>query len=66
VVPTSFLHAYQQHHYCPTASDIHENMADSAFKQVFYSDFNRFTSPEFIAPADTILLVDEFHELFFD
>jgi hypothetical protein len=41
-------------------------MADSTIKQIFYSDFNRFITPEFTVPADTILLVDEFHELFFD
>jgi hypothetical protein len=33
---------------------------------VFYSDFDRFLDPSFTVPADTILLVDEFHELFFD
>ena len=66
VVPTSFLHAYQQNNYCPTASNIPEDMADHTVKQVFYSDFVRFLTPEFIVPADTILLVDEFHELFFD
>ena len=41
-------------------------MPDNTFKQVFYSDFNRFVDTEFIVPADTILLVDEFHELFFN
>lgn len=66
MVPTSFLHAYQQHNYCPTASKIPEDMADVTIKQVFYSDFLRFVAPEFIVPADTIILVDEFHELFFD
>lgn len=41
-------------------------MADPNIKQVFYSDFNRFIAAEFVVPPDTILLVDEFHELFFD
>ena len=41
-------------------------MSDPECKQVFYSDSERFSSPEFTVPADTILLVDEFHELFFD
>lgn len=41
-------------------------MADPNIKQVFYSDFNRFSAPKFTVPTDTILLVDEFHELFFD
>ena len=41
-------------------------MADFNTKLVFYSDFKRFTAPEFAIPDDTILLVDEFHELFFD
>lgn len=40
-------------------------MIDPAIKQVFYSDYLRFMAPEFCVPADTILLVDEFHELFF-
>ena len=40
-------------------------MADLAIKQIFYSDFTRFLAPDFAVPADTILLVDEFHELFF-
>lgn len=66
VVPTSFLHAYQQHNYCPNASNIPDKMGDPTAKHIFYSDFNRFSAPEFTVPADTILLVDEFHELFFD
>ena len=41
-------------------------MADHNVKHVFYSDFDRFMTADFIVPADTILLVDEFHELFFD
>ena len=41
-------------------------MPAPAIKEVFYSDFKRFTAPEFIVPTDTILLVDEFHEFFFD
>jgi hypothetical protein len=65
-VPSAFLHAYQQFFYCPTASDIPENMPNPEFKQVFYSDFNRFIASEFIIPANTVLLIDEFHELFFD
>ncbi len=45
---------------------IPEKMADPNSKLVFYSDYNRFISKDFAVPADTILLVDEFHELFFD
>jgi hypothetical protein len=41
-------------------------MADPNSKLVFYSDFSRFAAPDFIVPADTIILGDEFHELFFD
>lgn len=41
-------------------------MADSNIKQIFYSNFNRFIAPEFVVPSDTILLIDEFHELFFN
>jgi hypothetical protein len=65
VVPTPFLQAYQQHHYCPTASKVPEKIAASEVKEIFYSDFDRFVAPQFVVPADTVLLVDEFHELFF-
>lgn len=41
-------------------------MTDPTIKQVFYCDFNRFMAPELNVPAETTLLVDEFHELFFD
>ena len=66
VVPSAFLHAYQQHFYCPTASDVPEEMQDKLSKQIFYCSFDRFNAPEFEVPSDTILLVDEFHELFFN
>ena len=66
MVPTSFLHAYQQHSYCPTACKIPDRMADPNAKLVFYCDFGRFDAPDFDVPSDTILLVDEFHELFFN
>jgi len=32
LVPSAFLHAYQQHFYCPTASKINDDIADSACK----------------------------------
>ena len=41
-------------------------MQDPNSKQIFYCSFDRFNSPEFQVPSDTILLVDEFHELFFN
>ena len=41
-------------------------MANPSIKEVFYCDFERFNAPQFMVPNDTILLVDEFHELFFD
>jgi hypothetical protein len=65
VVPTPFLLAYQQQHYCPTACKVPFKMTDPTVKEVFYSDFSHFSAPEFTVPADTVLLVDEFHELFF-
>lgn len=40
-------------------------MVDPDIKQIFYSSFARFIVPEFTVPADTVILVDEFHELFF-
>jgi len=66
VVPSAFLHAYQQHFYCPTASKVPEDMQDHSNKQIFYCSFDRFNAPEFEVPSNTILLVDEFHELFFN
>jgi len=66
VVPSEFLHAYQQHFYCPTASEVPEEMHDQTSKQIFYCSFDRFNSSEFEVPVSTILLVDEFHELFFN
>jgi hypothetical protein len=66
VVPSAFLHAYQQHFYCPTASEVPEEMHDQTSKQIFYCSFDRFNSSEFEVPVSTILLVDEFHELFFN
>jgi hypothetical protein len=66
VVPTAFLHAYQQSLYCPAASDVPEEMQDQSSKQIFYCSFDRLNAPEFEMPHDTILLVDEFHELFFN
>lgn len=41
-------------------------MIDPNIKKVFYSDFNWFTATDFNVPVDTIVLIDEFHELFFD
>ena len=66
IVPSAFLHAYQQYFYCPTASNVPEEMQVRSSKQIFYCSFDRFNAPEFEMPPDTILLVDEFHELFFN
>ena len=65
-MPTPFLLAYQQHNYCPTACKISDRMTDPNARQVFYCDFRRFSAPDFAIHADTIILVDEFHELFFN
>jgi len=32
LVPSAFLHAYQQHFYCPTASNIPERITDPTAK----------------------------------
>lgn len=66
VVPTTFLHAYQSNNYCPTASKVPEEMSDPTIKDIFYTSFDRFVAPEFPIPEDALVLVDEFHELFFD
>ena len=41
-------------------------MQDQLSKQIFYCSYDRFNASEFEIPPDTILLVDEFHELFFN
>lgn len=66
VVPTAFLHAYQQYFYCPTASKIPDDITDPNLKQIFYCSYDRFDAPEFEMPEETILLIDEFHEIFFN
>jgi hypothetical protein len=43
-----------------------EEIQDLNSKHIFYCSFDRFNTPEFEVPAGTILLVDEFHELFFN
>jgi len=32
LVPSAFLHAYQQHFYCPTASKINDDITDPTCK----------------------------------
>lgn len=64
-VPSVFLHAYQQYFYCPTASRIPEKMIDPDAKDIFYCCYERLKASEFEMPPNTVLLVDEFHELFF-
>jgi hypothetical protein len=41
-------------------------MNDPSIKEVFYTSFERFLDQTSILSQDTILLVDEFHELFFN
>jgi ERCC4-related helicase len=36
VVPTAFLHLYQESNYCPTASKIPEDINDPTATQIFY------------------------------
>ena len=66
LVPTEFLHAYQAHYYCPEACDIPGRICDPNFPGVFYCSYERFNAPDFVVPPNTIILVDEFHELFFE
>ena len=66
LVPSAFLHAYQQFFYCPTASNIPDKITDPNAKNIFYCTFDRFNAPEFEMPIDAILLVDEFHDIFFN
>lgn len=65
-MPSAFLHAYQQFFYCPSASKIPTDITDPAVKDIFYCSFEIFNAPDFDTPADTVLLIDEFHELFFN
>jgi len=65
-VPSAFLHAYQQYFYCPTASRIPDKITDPDAKDIFYCSYERLKAPEFEMPENTVLLVDEFHELFFN
>lgn len=64
-VPTAFLHAYQQRNYCPTASKVPEDINDPTVIGVFYCSFERLDVLDLTALQDAILLIDEFHELFF-
>lgn len=66
VVPTSFLHLYQESHYCPTASKIPDDINNINVADIFYCSFATFFSLEFVVLANAIVLIDEFHELFFN
>lgn len=66
VVPTPFLQLYQESNYCPTASKVPEEIADPNCPNIFYCCYDQFMTASFTVPTDTILLVDEFHELFFN
>ena len=66
VVPTAFLHLYQEKHYCPIASKIPDNICNAEAKDIFYCTFEQFLQPNFAVPSETIVLVDEFHELIFN
>lgn len=46
-VPSAFLHAYQQHFYCPTASKIPEDITDPVTKDISYCSFKRFNASDF-------------------
>jgi superfamily II DNA or RNA helicase len=64
VVPTPFLQLYQESNYCPTASKIPGRITDPNAPNIFYCSYEAFMS--FVVPPETIVLVDEFHELFFN
>lgn len=66
VVPTSFLQLYQEINYCPNASRVPEDLTETRAPNIFYCCYEQFMATKLIMPTDTILLVDEFHELFFN
>jgi len=43
-----------------------EDIGDPAAADIFYCSFTQFMQPGFAVPLATIVLVDEFHELFFN
>lgn len=48
------------------ACKIPDRLVDFTAKQVFYCSFERFNAKGFAVPPDTVILADEFHELFFN
>jgi hypothetical protein len=42
VVPTPFLHLYQESNYCPTASKVPEDINDPTIANIFYCTYEQF------------------------
>jgi hypothetical protein len=66
VVPTPFLHLYQESNYCPNASKIPEDINDPMVFGIFYCTYEIFLQLSPTVLANSIVLIDEFHELFFN
>lgn len=65
VVPTPFLHLYQESNYCLNASRDPADLLDPALVKISYCSFDQFLSAQLVTTG-AVLLVDEFHEIFFN
>lgn len=66
VVPTPFLHLYQESNYCPTASKVPEDVSDPVISDIFYCTYEQFLQLGPAVLSSAIVLIDEFHEVFFN
>jgi hypothetical protein len=64
VVPTSFLHLYQESNYCLGASRDPSDLFDPTIAKISYCNYDVFLLAKLVTDG-AILLIDEFHELFF-
>jgi hypothetical protein len=65
VVPTSFLHLYQESNYCLGASRDPSDLFDPTIAKISYCSYEILLSAKIVTDG-AILLIDEFHELFFN
>ena len=65
VVPTAFLHLYQESNYCLSASRDPADLLDLTVAKISYCSYDQFLSAQ-LSTTDCILLIDEFHEIFFN
>lgn len=66
VVPNTFLQLYQESNYCPTASKIPEDINDPTVTEMFYCTYEQFFLLNSAVLSSAVVLIDEFHELFFN